>query len=127
VPEKIAEARHPVPIVRGHDFAVRIQVGDVVDLPVSQPVPVLVDTGGRVLDLSKPAAKGKLLLIVEPLIREDQHGEAVHCCVDRVPLRIRQRAAQVESFRARADRRMECSDPQLRHRYLLISPKCCGA
>ncbi len=98
MPEAIAEAEQPAPVVAREHVLVLVQVRDV-GKRGGQPQLVGRAQAGAdgVLDVTQAAREGQLLLVVERLVVEDQHRVAVHAGVDLRDLLGGERAGQVET------------------------------
>ena len=96
MPELVAQVEHPPPVIRRQQPAADIEVGDVGHPAVLQPVLVRVHRGARLLQRAERLAEGHLLVVVQPLVAEDQHGVAVHGAVDLGADLGPRRGAQVE-------------------------------
>ena len=84
MPQPVAEAVEPPPVVQRADVVVLVEIGDVADLRDSQPA--LSGAGGGPADLQRAEARGEVaqLRVGEALVAEDHHRVAI----DRRPDRI---------------------------------------
>src|SRR5207237_7970508 len=65
----------------------------------------------RVLDLAEAAGEGQLLLVVELLVVENEHGVGVHAGVDRRHRLRRQRPRQVEAIHFSGEAGTDLAEP----------------
>src|SRR6266540_4144558 len=83
MPEPVAEAEEPPPILPGEDLVVLVEIGHV---GKGGGEAVLVRCAQAradgVLDLSQAPGESELLLVVDALIVEDEHGIAIHAGVN---------------------------------------------
>ena len=84
MPEPVAQLEQPVPILGGHDAAVRHQIGEIGHSGAEPPIAGLSDiAGGRVfLELAKMQREPELLRVGQRLVAKDQHAMFAHACVD---------------------------------------------
>ena len=78
VPQPIAEAVEPAPVVQATDVVVFVQVGDVADLRDGEPAPAGTRGGAADLQRAEPRRKVPQLRIAEALVAADHHGVAIN-------------------------------------------------
>src|SRR3989454_7851065 len=98
MPQPVADREQSPPVVPREDVVVLVEVGHVGE---GRRQPVLVGSAqagaDRVLELTEAPAEGELLLVVELLIVEDEHGVLVHPGMDRLDVGGGERPREVDT------------------------------
>ena len=97
MPQHVAEAEQPPPVLARHDLAVLAEVRDVGDFGRQPPVFVAPYIGVGEFQRAEIAAEGELLRVVNLLVGKDQHGKFVHARDDLADLPLGHGVAQVDA------------------------------
>jgi hypothetical protein len=82
VPQQVAKTEQAPTVIAGKQFAMLVDVRDVIQFHAQTPVFARLDVAGRFLQQTKLAAECDLLLIFQVLIMEYQHAKTVHALVN---------------------------------------------
>ncbi len=82
VPQHVAEAEQPAAVVAGQNLVVTAKVRDVGDLDAEAAFRLPADIAVGEIERPELAGEGQLLRVVDLLVGEDQHGEAIHSLGD---------------------------------------------
>ena len=97
MPELVAQPEQAAAVVARQHLVVLVEVGDVVQVHAHAPVLAGGDVAGGLLERAQAAAEDELLVVVDLLVVEHQHAEAVHAGMDGRDLVLRQRTREVEA------------------------------
>ena len=120
MPQAIAEPEQPSPVVAGEHLLVLVEVRHVGERRGQSQLVGRPQAGADgVLDLAQATREGQLLLVVELLVVEDQHGVTVHAGVDGRDLVRGERPGQVETIDFRGEARPDLAKGDGHRRRLL--------
>ncbi len=114
MPELIAERVEAAVIVTRSEFVAQVEVGNVGDARVLQPMPAA--RIARLCDGSEPLSERKELVVVEPLALHDQNSISVNCSIQLRERRVIERRRQVDGFDPANEKRMQLLDPDCHRR-----------
>ena len=97
MPQQIAKTEQAPTVIAGKQFAMLVDVRNVIQRHAQTSVLARLDVAGSFLQQTKLAAECDLLLIFQVLIMEYQNAETVHALVNCCKLCIFQGAGQVNS------------------------------
>ena len=97
MPKHVTKAKQSTPIVTAKHFAVLVQIGNVVDVHRQAPLVASGDITSRFFHRPEICRKEVLLLIIDDLMRNDQHAVDIHRVLDRGGVARRHTHADVDA------------------------------